>query len=101
MDANRGICRAKKALYIRDRRGTPKNLRDKNFAELSGELSGVICLKPLVLLGSALELFRRFFRAVRAIFGLWGSSLALFYIALIVRCLLRAMMTPNNSPAIL
>ena len=30
-----------------------KNLRDKDFAELLGELSGAICLKTLVLLGSA------------------------------------------------
>ena len=37
---------------IRDRRGTPKNLCDKDFAELSGELSGAIRLKPLVLLGN-------------------------------------------------
>ena len=59
--------------YIRDRKGTPKNLCDKDFAELSGELSGTICLKTLVLLGSALELFRNLFGAVRAIFWLWGS----------------------------
>ena len=45
---------------MRDRKGTPKNVCDKDFAELSGELSGVICLKALVLLGSALELFRKF-----------------------------------------
>ena len=38
---------------IRDRKGTPKNLCDKVFAELSGELSRVICLKTLVLLGRA------------------------------------------------
>ena len=50
---------------------------DEDFAELSGELSGAICLKILVLLGSALELFRKFFGAVRAIFRLWGSLLAL------------------------
>ena len=31
----------------RDREGTPKNLCDKDFAELSG----AICLKTLVLLG--------------------------------------------------
>ena len=40
---------------------------DKDFAELSGELSGAICLKTLVLLGSALELSRNVFGAVRAI----------------------------------
>ena len=28
-------------------KGTPKNLCDRDFAELLGELSGVICLKPL------------------------------------------------------
>ena len=54
-------------------KGTPKNLCDKDFAELSGELSGAICLRTLVLLGSVLELFRKFFGTVRAIFGLWGS----------------------------
>ena len=34
--------------FLRDRKGTPKNFCDKDFAELSGELSGVICLKPLI-----------------------------------------------------
>ena len=62
---------------FRDRKGTPKNLCDKDFAELSGELSDAICLKTPVLLGSALELFRRFFGAVRAVLWLWGSFLAL------------------------
>ena len=38
--------------WIRDRKGTPKNLGDKDFAELSGELSGAICLKALVLLAT-------------------------------------------------
>ena len=56
--------------YFRDRKGTPKNFCDKDFAELSGELSGAICLKALHLLGSALELFRKFFGAVRPIFWL-------------------------------
>ena len=50
-------------------KGTPKNFCDKDFAELSGELSGAICLKTLVLVGRALELFRKFFRTVRAFFG--------------------------------
>ena len=59
------------------RKGTPKNFCDKDFAELSRELSGAICLKILVWLGSALELFRKFFAAVRAIFWLWGSFSAL------------------------
>ena len=58
---------------VKDRKGTPKNFCDKDFAELSGEPSGAICLKTLVLLGSALELLRTFFGAVRAIFWLWGS----------------------------
>ena len=58
---------------IGDRRGTPKNFCDKDFAELSGELSGAICLKALVSLGSALKLFRKFLGAVRAIFWLWDS----------------------------
>ena len=60
---------------VRDRNGTPKNFCDKDFAELWGELSGAICLKTLVLLGSALELFIKFFGTVRAIFGVWGSFL--------------------------
>ena len=37
---------------IGDRKGTKKKLCDKDFAERSGELSGVICLKTLVLLGN-------------------------------------------------
>ena len=61
---------------VRDRKGTPKNLCDKDFAEHSGDLSAAICLKTLVLLGSALELFRTFIGAVRAILWLWGSFLA-------------------------
>ena len=52
-------------------------MRDKDFAEPSGKLSGAICLKTLVLLGSAPDLLRRFLGAARAIFWLWGSSLAL------------------------
>ena len=58
---------------IRDRKSTPKNFCNKDFAELSGELSGAICLKTLVLSGSALDLFRKFFGTVRAIFWVWGS----------------------------
>ena len=54
-------------------KGTPKNLCDKDFAELSGEFSAQ---NPLVSLGSALEFFRRLFGAVRVIFWLWGSFLA-------------------------
>ena len=63
-------------LFFRDRKGTPKNFCDKDFAELSRELSGAISLKTLFLLGSALELFSKCFGAVRAIFWLWGSFLA-------------------------
>ena len=68
-----------KLTKIRGRKGAPKNFCGKDFAELSGELSGTICLTTLVLMGngrSPLELFRKFFGAVRAIFWLWGSSLA-------------------------
>ena len=35
-----------------DRQSTTKKLCDKDFAERSGELSGAICLKALVLLGN-------------------------------------------------
>ena len=38
------------------------------------ELSGAICLKTLVLLGRALELFRKFFGTVPALFWLLGFS---------------------------
>ena len=41
------------------KKGTPKNSCDKDFAELLAELSGVICLKTLVLLGSDLEFFSK------------------------------------------
>ena len=37
---------------IGDRKGTTKKLCDEDFAERSGELSGAICLKALVLLGN-------------------------------------------------
>ena len=47
---------------------------DRNQA-LSSELSGAICLKTLVLLASALELFRKSFATARAIFGLCESFL--------------------------
>ena len=39
---------------IGDRKGTTKKLCDKDVAERSGELSGAICLKTLVLLGNDL-----------------------------------------------
>ena len=45
---------------VRNRKGTPKNFCDKDFAEPSGELSGAIDLKTLLSLGSALEFFRKF-----------------------------------------
>ena len=41
-----------KCFTIRDRKGTPKNFCDKDFAELSDEFPGAICLKTLVLLGN-------------------------------------------------
>ena len=48
------------------------SLCDKDFAELSGELSGAICLKYLVLLVNDLNLFRQFFRAVHMfLLALW------------------------------
>ena len=49
---------------------TTKNLCDTDFHKLSGELSGAICLRTLVLLGNALTLFGKFFGAVRANFWL-------------------------------
>ena len=68
-----GRVRKPPLIGIRDRKGAPKNLYDKYFAELWGGLSGAIRLKTLDLLGSALELFRKFLGIVRAIFWLWGS----------------------------
>ena len=63
---------------FRDRKGTPEIFCDKDFAELSGELSGAIDLKSLVFLGRALELFRKFFRPFVRFFGFgflfWPSS---------------------------
>ena len=59
----------------RDRKGTSKNLCGRDFAELSGGLPGAIYLKTLVLLGSALKLFRQSLGAVRAIFWGFGCSL--------------------------
>ena len=53
------------------------NLVSQDVGKLSGELSGAICLRTLVLLGSALESFRKVFGALRAIFGLRGSFLPL------------------------
>ena len=53
-------------MLLRDRNGTPKNLCDKDFVELSGELSGAICLKNPCFIGRALELFSKNFGTVRA-----------------------------------
>ena len=39
-------------LNIGDRKGTTKKLRDKDFAERSGELYGAMCLEALVVLGN-------------------------------------------------
>ena len=47
-----------------DRKGTPKYFCDKEFAELSGELSGAICLKPLFYWVVPSNLFRKFFGTV-------------------------------------
>ena len=63
-----------------DRKGTTKKLYDKDFAERSGELCGAICLKPLfywIMTDNPLELFRKFFGAVRPNFWLCRSFLAL------------------------
>ena len=68
-----GSCVKRVSLCFRDRKSTPKNLYDKDFAELSA----AFCLKTLDLLGSTLELFRKFFGTVRAIFWPWGSFLVL------------------------
>ena len=59
------------APLIGDRTGTAKKLCDKDLAERSGELSG-FASKPLfywVMTNNPLEVFRKFFGAVRAIFG--------------------------------
>ena len=47
-----GLSEGKLPRCVGDEKGTPKNFCDKDFAELSGELSGAICLKTLVLLGN-------------------------------------------------
>ena len=65
---------------VGDRKGTTKKLCDKDFAERSAELSGAIASKPFfywVMTHNPLELFRKFFGAVRAIFWLCGSFLPL------------------------
>ena len=48
------VCRKRPFARIGDRKGTTKKLCDKDFPERSGELSGAICLKTLVLLGNDL-----------------------------------------------
>ena len=46
-------CFNEKKLYLSGtEKVPPKNFCDKDFAELSGELSGAICLKTLVLMGN-------------------------------------------------
>ena len=69
---------SRQPLFETSEKGVPKNLRDKDFADLSGEFSGAACLRTLVLLYSALELLRvrTFFGAVRAIFGALGLCLS-------------------------
>ena len=56
--------------FFRDRKGTPKSFCDKDFAELSGDLSGAICLKALGLLATALEKMspKRYFWAIFGLF---------------------------------
>ena len=58
---------ANDSVYFGTEKVPQKNLCDKDFAKLLGELSGAIRLKTLVLLGSALDLFRKFFGVARAI----------------------------------
>ena len=60
-------------IRIARKRYPKERVRQRFCGTFSCELSGAICLKTPVFLASALELFRRFFRAVRAIFWLWGS----------------------------
>ena len=62
-------------------KGTPKNLCDKDFADFRVTIG----LKTLILLDSALELFRKFSGAVPVIFWRWGSFWLLKLTAL--RCL--------------
>ena len=56
---------------------------NKDFAELSGELSDAICLKILVLFGSALELFRNSLVLFVRFFGfgvlVWTLDVGNFY----------------------
>ena len=53
---------------VGDKKDTAKKLCDKYFAERSGELSGAVCLKTLVLPGNDRQPPRNLFGAVRAIF---------------------------------
>ena len=65
---------------IGDRKSTKKKLCDKDFAERSGELSGAICLKTLILMGNDpvtdSNCSQEFCGAVRAICWLCGPFLA-------------------------
>ena len=45
-------CQGNAGVLFGDRKGTTKQLCGKDFAERSGELSGAICFKTLVLLGN-------------------------------------------------
>ena len=76
-----------------DRKGTTKKLCDKDFTERSGELSGAICLKTLVLLCN--ELFRKFFGAVRVIFWLCGVILGDLRATFFVREMLEGFLLPR------
>ena len=61
---------------MRDTKGTTKRSCDKDFAELSGELSGSICLKTLVLMGNALKLSDNSLVSFARFFGFVGAFLA-------------------------
>ena len=56
-----------------------QNAKFINIVVSASLISGEFCLKTLVSLGSALELFRKIFGTVRAFLWLWGSFLALAF----------------------
>ena len=61
-----------------NRKGNTKKLCDKDFAERSGELSGAICLKTLVLLGNdpatPSNFFRQFLRFLGFVSPFWAPE---------------------------
>ena len=50
---------SRRGLSFQGQKGYHIKLCDKDVAELSGEYSGAVCCKTLVLFGNALELFRK------------------------------------------